>query len=201
MPPPRANYARMLRCLLWVFFFSFAFFESYFSQLPTGNICSPCTFRPTLSLQKLSHSTPPVPGPLQDLSVLTVQMERAPSPEHSYHVLSCAFDTLLHTGQNLKNSWPSTSQNTIERTLIGITVKPWFVSITHSGNIFVIQSTRISKRISGTIGSVVIMPCLASHTTSIARHWSFIKLKFIRKVCSSCRTLAEQVTRNPRFYA
>ena len=50
------------------------------------------------------------------------------------------------------------------------------------------------------IGSVVIIRHLASHTTWIARHRSFIKLKFIRNVCSSCGTLTEQVTCNPRFY-
>ena len=39
-----------------------------------------------------------------------------------------------------------------------------------------------------------------SRTTRIARHGSFIKLKFIRNVCLPRGTLAEQVTRNPRFY-
>ena len=58
----------------------------------------------------------------------------------------------------------------------------------------------ISKRISRTIGSVVIMWCLVSHTPSITRHRSFIKLKCIRNVCLFCRTLTEQVTLNMRFY-
>ena len=44
------------------------------------------------------------------------------------------------------------------------------------------------------IGSVVITWRLASHTTCIKRHPSFIKLKFIRNVCLSCGTLAEKVT-------
>ena len=51
-----------------------------------------------------------------------------------------------------------------------------------------------------TIGSVVIMWCWAACTIPIARHSSFIKLKFIRNVCSSWGTLSEQVTCNPRFY-
>ena len=75
------------------------------------------------------------------------------------------------------------------------TAKPWFVSIISSGTLLVIQSTCISKQISRTIGSVVIMWHLASCTTHIARHCSFIKLKFIRNVCSSCGTLEERVTR------
>ena len=41
------------------------------------------------------------------------------------------------------------------------TVKPWFASIIHSGNRFVIQSTHISKRIDDHNGSVVIMWHLA----------------------------------------
>ena len=79
-------------------------------------------------------------------------------------------------------------------------VKPWFVSITGSGNMLGIQSTHISKQISRTIGSVVIMWHLTSLTTRVARHYSFIMLTFIRNVCSSCGTLTEQVTPNPRFY-
>ena len=51
-----------------------------------------------------------------------------------------------------------------------------------------------------TIGSVVIMWGLASRTTRIARHCSFIKLKFTRNVPSSCGTPAEQVPCNPRLY-
>ena len=39
-----------------------------------------------------------------------------------------------------------------------------------------------------------------TYTTRIARHRLFIKLKFIRNVCLSCRTLTEQVTHNPKFY-
>jgi hypothetical protein len=37
-------------------------------------------------------------------------------------------------------------------------------------------------------------------STRIAKHRSFIKLKFIQNFCSSCKTLADQVARNPRFY-
>ena len=37
-------------------------------------------------------------------------------------------------------------------------------------------------------------------STRIAKHRSFIKLKFLQKFCSSCKTLADQVARNPRFY-
>ena len=70
----------------------------------------------------------------------------------------------------------------------------------HSGNMLLIQSTRISKRISRTIGSAVIMWRSASCTIHIARHRWCIKLKCIRNVCLSCGTLAEQVPRNPRFY-
>jgi hypothetical protein len=36
--------------------------------------------------------------------------------------------------------------------------------------------------------------------TRIARHCSFIKLKFIKYCCSSCKMLADQVTRNPRYH-
>jgi hypothetical protein len=36
--------------------------------------------------------------------------------------------------------------------------------------------------------------------TRIARPRSFIKLKFINNFCSSCKTLADQVTRNPRYH-
>ena len=57
-----------------------------------------------------------------------------------------------------------------------------------------------SERERRTIGSVVIFWCSVSHTTRISRHCSFIKLKFIRNICSSCGTLTEQVTHNPRFY-
>ena len=57
-----------------------------------------------------------------------------------------------------------------------------------------------SKRERRTIGSIVVMWHLVSHTILIVIHHSFIKLKFIRNVCSSCGTLAEQVTRNARFY-
>ena len=39
-----------------------------------------------------------------------------------------------------------------------------------------------------------------TRTIWIARHHSFMELKFIRNVCSSCRTLTEQVSRDPRFY-
>ena len=74
------------------------------------------------------------------------------------------------------------------------------MSIIHSKNMLVIQSTCISKEISRTIGSVVIMWHSTSRTTRITRHHSFSKFKFIRNVCSSCGTLTEQVTPNPRFY-
>jgi hypothetical protein len=37
-------------------------------------------------------------------------------------------------------------------------------------------------------------------STRIAKHRSFIKLKFLQNFCSSCTTLADQVARNPRFY-
>jgi hypothetical protein len=37
------------------------------------------------------------------------------------------------------------------------------------------------------------------HVTRIARHHSFIKLKFIKNFCSSCKTLTDQITRNPRY--
>jgi hypothetical protein len=37
-------------------------------------------------------------------------------------------------------------------------------------------------------------------STCIAKHRSFIKLKFLQNFCSSCKTLADQVARNPRFY-
>jgi hypothetical protein len=36
-------------------------------------------------------------------------------------------------------------------------------------------------------------------STHIAKHCSFIKSKFLQNFCSSCKTLANQVTRNPRF--
>jgi hypothetical protein len=36
--------------------------------------------------------------------------------------------------------------------------------------------------------------------TRIARHRSFIKLKFIKNFCLSCKTLADQVTRDPRYH-
>src|SRR5215510_4375167 len=37
-------------------------------------------------------------------------------------------------------------------------------------------------------------------STRIAKHRSFIKLKFLQNFCLSCKTLADQVARNPRFY-
>jgi hypothetical protein len=37
-------------------------------------------------------------------------------------------------------------------------------------------------------------------STRIAKHRSFIKLKFLQNFCSSCKTLADQVARNPRVY-
>jgi hypothetical protein len=37
-------------------------------------------------------------------------------------------------------------------------------------------------------------------STRIAKHRSIIKLKFLKNFCSSCKTLADQVARNPRFY-
>jgi hypothetical protein len=37
-------------------------------------------------------------------------------------------------------------------------------------------------------------------TTRIAKHRSFIKLNFLQNFWSSCKTLADQVARNPRFY-
>src|SRR5215471_14174044 len=51
--------------------------------------------------------------------------------------------------------------------------------------------------------------CTVSHilhisqtsSTRIAKHRSFIKLKFLQNFCSSCKTLADQVARNPRFYS
>ena len=46
---------------------------------------------------------------------------------------------------------------------------------------------------------MIVWP-VASHTTSVARHPTFIKLKFIRNVCPSCRALAEKFTCKPRFY-
>ena len=81
-----------------------------------------------------------------------------------------------------------------------IYIKPWFAIIIHSENMLVIQSNCISKRILGTIGSVVIMWQLASGTTPIERHCLFIKSKFIRNVCLSCGILVEQAACNPRFY-
>ena len=50
------------------------------------------------------------------------------------------------------------------------------------------------------IGLIVIMWHLASCTTHITRHHLFIKLKFIRNVCSFCGTLAEQDAHNPIGY-
>ena len=47
---------------------------------------------------------------------------------------------------------------------------------------------------------ILIMWCSGSHTTCIARHRSFVKLKFTRNACSFWGTLTEQVTCNPRFY-
>jgi hypothetical protein len=37
-------------------------------------------------------------------------------------------------------------------------------------------------------------------STRTANHRSFIKLKFLQNFCSSCKTLANKVARNPRFY-
>jgi hypothetical protein len=37
-------------------------------------------------------------------------------------------------------------------------------------------------------------------STRISKHRSFIKLKLLQNFCSSCKTLADQVARNPRFY-
>ena len=62
------------------------------------------------------------------------------------------------------------------------------------------ERERERERERRTIGSVVIMWHTAPWTTRIARHCLFTKLKLIRNVCSSCGTLTEQVTRNPRFY-
>jgi hypothetical protein len=50
--------------------------------------------------------------------------------------------------------------------------------------------------------------CTVSHilhisiisSTLIAKHRSLIKLKFLQNFWSSCKTLADQVARNPRFY-
>jgi hypothetical protein len=36
-------------------------------------------------------------------------------------------------------------------------------------------------------------------STRIAKHCSFIKLKFLQNFCSSCKTLVDKVARNPRF--
>ena len=80
------------------------------------------------------------------------------------------------------------------------TVKPWFASTNCSGNTLVIQSPCISKWISRTIGSVMITWHLGSHTTPTARRRLFIKLKFIKNICSPWGTLTEQVARNPKFY-
>ena len=61
------------------------------------------------------------------------------------------------------------------------------------------ERERERERERRTIGSVVIMWHLASGTTRIARHHSFIKLKFTRNVCPSCRTLTEQFLTIPGF--
>jgi hypothetical protein len=37
-------------------------------------------------------------------------------------------------------------------------------------------------------------------STRIAKHRSFIKIKFLQNFCSSCKTLVDQVARNSRFY-
>ena len=79
------------------------------------------------------------------------------------------------------------------------TIKPWFASIIHSRNMLGIQSTCISKQISRTIGSVVIMWCSATCTDCIVRHCSFIKVKCITDLCLSCRIFAEQVTHSQGF--
>ena len=60
---------------------------------------------------------------------------------------------------------------------IGIYSKSLFVSVIHSRNMLIIQSTYISKWISSTVGSVVIMWCLASYTTSIARSLLIYQVK------------------------
>ena len=79
-------------------------------------------------------------------------------------------------------------------------VKLWFVSMINSRNMVVIQSTCISKQIQRTIGSAVIMWLSMAQTARVARYHSFIKLKFIRNVCLSCGTFAEQLICNPNFY-
>ena len=73
-------------------------------------------------------------------------------------------------------------------------VKPWFASITHSGTTLVIQSALISKRISRTVGSVVIMWLSASSSTHTARYRSCIRLKYTRNVCLSCGTLTDRTS-------
>ena len=42
--------------------------------------------------------------------------------------------------------------------------------------------------------------CDNRHHIQLVRHHLFIKLKFIRNVCSSCGKLAEQFTHSPKFY-
>ena len=42
--------------------------------------------------------------------------------------------------------------------------------------------------------------CRQTSSTRIAKHRSIIKLKFLQNFCLSCKTLSEQVARNPRFY-
>jgi hypothetical protein len=41
---------------------------------------------------------------------------------------------------------------------------------------------------------------LIRQSTRIARHRSYIKLKFIKNFCLSCKTLANQVARNPGYH-
>jgi hypothetical protein len=41
---------------------------------------------------------------------------------------------------------------------------------------------------------------LGRQSTRIARYRSYVELKFIKNLCSSCKTLANKVTRNPRYH-
>jgi hypothetical protein len=41
---------------------------------------------------------------------------------------------------------------------------------------------------------------IGNNSTRIVRHRSFIKLIFIKNFCSSCKTLADQATRNPMYH-
>jgi hypothetical protein len=60
---------------------------------------------------------------------------------------------------------------------------------------------RISRNVRGKPAQLWIR-ALSRQTSStrIAKHRSFIKSKFLQNFCSSCKTLADQVARNPRFY-